>query len=526
MREVTLYDTTLRDGSQGEGISYSVTDKVRIAQELDFLGVPYIEGGWPGSNPKDMEFFLKMADQKHAPLLTHSRLVAFSMTRRTNTQAKDDASLKALLKSGVGIVTIVGKTWQLHIRDVLKVSPEENLAMIRETVEFLVSAGLTVFYDAEHFFDAFRDSRTYALDCLLTAQRAGAQVVCLCDTNGGSLPSDIFRITKEVRARVDAGLGIHCHNDAGVAVANSLAAVEAGATMVQGTINGYGERCGNADLIPVIGNLELKMGMRCLPKGKLKDLSKVSHFVSEISNMKQRSDQPYTGLSAFAHKGGMHINAVMKNPAAYEHADPAAVGNHRRFLVSELGGKTNIMMRAKGMDLELKKDDPQTDKILKLIQQLEHDGYYFEAAEASFELLLKKHLRQYKKFFDLEGFKVVIEKQSDRKITSEAIIKLTVNGQKEHTAAEGDGPVNALDNALRKALKEFYPQLSKMHLSDFKVRVLEGKEGTAAKVRVLIQSQDQDDSWSTIGVSENIIEASWQALVDSVEYKLLKGQTK
>ena len=520
MSEIKLYDTTLRDGSQGEGISYSVVDKVRIAQELDNLGIHYIEGGWPGSNPKDMAFFLRMSKKP----LKNSQLVAFSMTRRPNSSAADDPNIKALIKSQVKVIAIVGKTWDLHVKDVLKTTLEENLNMIKDTVGFLASKGLAVFYDAEHFFDAYKANKEYSLKCLIAAEAAGARAVVLCDTNGGSLTSEIFRVVSEIRPKINVLIGIHCHNDAELAVANSLAAVEAGVMIVQGTINGYGERCGNADLIPIIANLKLKMGIDCISDAKLKELTKVSHFVSEISNMKLKNDQPYVGESAFAHKGGMHINAVMKNPKAYEHIDPAAVGNHRRILVSELGGKTGILLRAKELELDLSKEDPKTKKILKLIQSLEHKGYHFEAAEASFELLIKKALKNYKKFFELEGFRVVIEKQANKKITSEAIIKIKVKGQREHTAAEGDGPVNALDNALRKALKDFYPTLSEMHLSDFKVRVLDEKTGTAARVRVLIQSQDGLDTWSTIGVSENIIEASWEALVDSVDYKLLKNE--
>jgi 2-isopropylmalate synthase len=522
MSRVKLYDTTLRDGAQGEGISYSVMDKIRIAQELDNLGIHYIEGGWPGSNPKDMEFYLKMARKR----LRNSELVAFGSTRRPHTKAVQDNNLKAILKSQAKIVTIFGKTWDLHIKDVLKTTLDENLAMIKDTVTFLVARGLTVFYDAEHFFDAYNANRDYSLKCLLTAQEAGAKAIVLCDTNGGTLTSGLFQVVKEIRPKIRVSLGIHCHNDADLAVANSLAAVEAGADMVQGTINGYGERCGNADLIPIIANLKIKMGIDCITDDKLKEITRVSHFVSEISNMRQRNDQPYVGASSFAHKGGVHINAVMKNPKTYEHIEPQLVGNRRRILVSELAGKTGVLIRAKDLELDLSKEDPQTKKILKLVQNLEHQGYHFEAAEASFELLMKRALKKYKRFFDLEGFRVVVEKSSDKKITSEAIIKLKVKGIKEHTAAEGDGPVNALDNALRKALKDFYPTLSKMHLSDFKVRVLDEKAGTAAKVRVLIQSQDEKDSWSTIGVSENIIEASWQALVDSVEYKLIKDNIK
>ncbi|MDI6758257.1 MAG: citramalate synthase [Candidatus Omnitrophota bacterium] len=521
MPKVILYDTTLRDGSQGEGISYSVTDKIGIAKELDKLGIPYIEGGWPGSNPKDMEFFQKMAKTR----LKNARLTAFGSTRKANTKAANDSNLKAIIKSGAKVVTIFGKTWDLHITDVLKTTLLENLNMIKDSIGFLVSNGLLVFYDAEHFFDAYKANKEYSINCLLAAQGSGAKAIVLCDTNGGTLTSEIAKITEEIRPQIKIWLGIHCHNDAGLAVANSIAAIQSGADMVQGTINGYGERCGNADLIPIIGNLKIKLNSDCIDSSKLKDLTRVSHFVSEISNMKQLTNQPYTGASAFAHKGGVHINAVMKNPKTYEHIDPGLVGNRRRILVSELAGKTGILIHARNLELNLSKEDPKTKKVLKLIQTLENQGYHFEAAEASFELLMKRALKKYKRFFDLEGFRVVVEKQLDKKITSEAIIKLRVKGAKEHTAAEGDGPVNALDNALRKALKDFYPALSKMHLSDFKVRVLDEKAGTAARVRVLIQSQDETDTWSTIGVHENIIEASWQALVDSVEYKLLKDKT-
>jgi 2-isopropylmalate synthase len=518
--KVQLYDTTLRDGAQGEGISYSVMDKIRIARELDRLGIQYIEGGWPGSNPKDMEFYLRMNKSR----LKHALLVAFGSTKRPKIEAAHDANLKAILKSQAQTVTIFGKTWDLHVEEVLKTTLDENLNMIRDTVSFLVGRGRLVFYDAEHFFDAYKANKEYSMRCILAAQEAGAKAVVLCDTNGGTITSEISRVTAEIRPQIRVWLGIHCHNDAGLAVANSVAAVEAGADMVQGTVNGYGERCGNADLIPIIANLKLKLKADCIDDNKLKELTHVSHFVSEISNMKQRNDQPYVGSSAFAHKGGVHINAVMKTPKSYEHVDPALVGNRRRILVSELVGKTGIMLRAKDLEMDLGKEDAKTKRVLKLLQKLENEGYHFEAAEASFEILMKKAFKKYKRFFELEGFRVVVEKISNKKITSEAIIKLKVKGIKEHTAAEGDGPVNALDNAVRKALKDFYPTLSKMHLSDFKVRVLNEKAGTAARVRVLIQSQDEADTWSTIGVSENIIEASWQALVDSIEYKLLKDQ--
>ena len=452
MPVVKIYDTTLRDGAQSEGISYSVEDKIHISQELEKIGINFIEGGWPGSNPKDMEFFLKMILK---PLKT-AQLVAFSMTRRPNIRASEDSNIKSLIKSKVKFVTIVGKTWDFHVTEVLKTSLEENLNMIKDTITFLSSSGLEVFYDAEHFFDAYSANKDYSLNCLLAACETGAKAICLCDTNGGTLTSDISRIIKEIRPKIKVSLGIHCHNDAGLAVANSIAAVETGCDMVQGTINGYGERCGNADLIPIIANLKLKLGINCIHDFKLKELTHVSRYISEVSNMRLRPEQPYVGESAFAHKGGMHINAVMKNPKSYEHIDPGLVGNHRRVLVSELGGKTGIILRGKALELDLSKEDPKTKKILKLIQDLEHKGYHFEAAEASFELLMKKALKKYNKFFELEGFRVVIEKQANKKITSEAIIKVRVKGVKEHTAAEGDGPVNALDNALRKALKEFY----------------------------------------------------------------------
>ena len=398
--------------------------------------------------------------------------------------------------------------------------------MIRDTIEFLKSKKLYVFYDAEHFFDGYVKNKQYALETVYTAVKAGCDAVVLCDTNGGMITHELATIVRAVSSECHAALGIHTHNDGGMAVANSLAAAEAGAGIVQGTINGYGERCGNADLCAIIHNLQLKMGYSCLTEARLKELTEVSRYVSEIANMKQQDNQPFVGRSAFAHKGGVHINAVMKNPRSYEHAEPEKVGNHRRILVSELSGKTSIILKAKEMELDLTKDDPKTKRILRLVQTLENQGYHFEAADGSFELLMKKALKKYRSFFTLEGFKVNIEKREDNTLVSEATIKLRVNKKEEHTAAEGDGPVNALDNALRKALTKFYPMLSRMHLSDFKVRVLDEKAGTASKVRVLIQSQDEDSSWGTIGVSENIIEASWQALVDSVEYKLLKDKIK
>lgn len=520
MQEIKLYDTTLRDGSQGEGVSFSLTDKLRIAKKLDLLGIHYIEGGWPGSNPKDMAFFKEARKIR----FKKSELVAFGSTKRAKISPAKDGNLKSLLNSGTKIVTVFGKTWDLHVEGVLKVSLQENLNMIKETVEYLKSKKRRVFYDAEHFFDGYLNNKDYALETLREAIKAGCDEVVLCDTNGGMITYELARIVMAVVSEFCAPLGIHTHNDSGMAVANTIAAVDAGCGMVQGTINGYGERCGNADLCVIVPNLQLKMGRKCVPDSKLKELTEVSRYVSELSNMKQKDNQPFVGRSAFAHKGGVHVDAVMKDPSTYEHVKPESVGNHRRILMSELSGKTSIILKAKEMELDLSKEDPKTKKILRLIQNLENQGYYFEAADASFQLLMKKALKKYKPFFSLEGFKVSIEKREDNTLISEATIKVKVNRKEEHTASEGDGPVNALDNALRKALNKFYPTLANMHLSDFKVRVLDEKAGTAAKVRVLIQSQDERSSWGTVGVSENIIEASWQALVDSVEYKLLKDK--
>lgn len=519
MRHVKLYDTTLRDGAQGEGISFSVQDKLRITQRLDLFGIHYIEGGWPGSNPKDIEFFKQV---RRKPL-KRGKIVAFGSTRRPKTRVQDDANIEALLQAKTKVVTVFGKSWDLHVRDVLKVSLKENLEMIRDTISYLKSKELEVIYDAEHFFDGYRDNPEYSLKTLLTAQEAGCDTIVLCDTNGGTLVSELIRVLEKVRSKVNAPLGIHAHNDNGMALANTIAAVEHGCEHVQGTINGYGERCGNADLCSVIGNLKLKLKIDCIANVRLSELTEVSRYVAEMANMVLQNNQPFVGTSAFAHKGGVHVNAVMKNPRTYEHIDPRLVGNRRRILISELAGRTGILIKAKELELDLSKETPQTRKILGLIQDLEHQGYQFEAAGGSFELLMKRALGKYKRFFDLEDFRVIVEKRDDR-LVSEATIKVKVKGIEEHTAAEGDGPVNALDNAIRKALGEFYPTLAEMRLSDFKVRVLDAKAGTAAKVRVLIQSQDSKDTWGTVGVSENIIQASWQALVDSIEYKLLKDK--
>ncbi|MCX5666291.1 MAG: citramalate synthase [Candidatus Omnitrophica bacterium] len=522
MMKIELYDTTLRDGAQSEGVSFSVADKLKICAKLDELGVDFIEGGWPGANPKDAEFFKKAKSLK----LGNSEVVAFGSTCRANTKASADAVLKGLLWAGTKHITIFGKSWDLHVKDVFKVGLDENLRMISDSVSFLKSKGKKVFYDAEHFFDGYKGNKEYALETLKAAQDAGAERIILCDTNGGTVTTQVFEIVEEVRSVMTIPIGIHAHNDCEMAVANSIAAVQAGAVQVHGTINGYGERCGNANLISVIAALKLKLGIDCVSDIALKELAETAHFVAEISNMKLQDNQPFVGSSAFAHKAGVHVNAILKNPKTYEHIDPSSVGNRRRLLISELSGKSTIIKKAEDMDLGIGKNTEKSKKILKTLQLLESKGYHFEAAEASLELLIKRVMKTFKDFFELEDFRVIIEKRKGGKMSSEATIKVKVGKEVEHTASLGDGPVNALDSALRKALKKFYPKLAEMHLTDYKVRVLDEKEGTAARVRVLIQSQDKTDSWWTIGVSENVVEASWEALVDSIEYKLLKDSKK
>lgn len=522
MRQIELYDTTLRDGAQSEGISFSVADKLKICEKLNQVGIHFIEGGWPGANPKDMSFFKSAKSLR----MKNSELVAFGSTRRAHTRPGKDSILKGLLGADTKFITIFGKTWDLHVRDVLKVDLEENLRMIGDSVKFLRSKGRTVFFDAEHFFDGYKDNREYAIKAIKAAGDAGAERIILCDTNGGTITSRIFEIVEEVKGLVKTPLGIHTHNDSDMAVANSIAAVQAGCVHVQGTVNGYGERCGNANIISIIANLKLKLGLDCISDMALKELTELSRFVAEICNMKPADNQPFVGTSSFAHKAGVHVNAILKNPRTYEHVEPQTVGNRRRLLISELSGKSTILKKAEEIDAGIGKSSGKSKKILKALQDLEHKGYHFEAAEASLELLIKRMMKKFKDFFELENFRVIIEKKRTGKMASEATIKLRVGKEIEHTASLGDGPVNALDSALRKALKKFYPNLAGMHLTDYKVRVLDEKKGTAAKVRVLIQSQDKEDSWWTIGVSENIIDASWQALVDSVEYKLLKDMAR
>lgn len=520
-RDVILYDTTLRDGTQGEQVNFSAEEKLRVARRLDELGFHYIEGGWPGSNPKDMRFF-ELARKVH---FRNARLAAFGSTRKCYTRPDECANIAALINAGTPTVTIFGKTWDLHVTDVLGIELEENLSMIRDSIEYLISKGKEVIYDAEHFFDGFKRNRTYARMTIKTAVEAGAAMIVLCDTNGGTLPDELKEIMQDVSDLVPAGkMGIHAHNDGGLAVANSLAACTAGAKMVQGTINGYGERCGNADLIPIIGNLQLKMGKNCLETESIRQLTNLSLFVSDIANIPPLNSRPFVGKSAFAHKGGVHVNAVLKKTEAYEHIEPELVGNQRRVLVSDLAGKSNIEYKAQEMGLSLGNDEKQSSKIVQEIKRMEDNGFTFDAADGSLSLLIKKATGEFIEPFNLESFRVMIEKTKNGDAKSQATIKISAGGEEEITAAEGNGPINALDNALRKALTTFYPQIKEVHLIDFKVGIVDGSDGTAAKVRVWIESRDQDEVWSTIGVSGNMIEASWQALVDSINYKLSKDK--
>jgi 2-isopropylmalate synthase len=513
---VAVYDTTLRDGSQGEGVNFSVRDKLLLTKKLDELGVDFIEGGYPLSNPKDAEYFRSVRDIT----LSHAKVVAFGMTRRKGIKAEDDSGLAALLAAETPVVTIVGKTWDFHVTDVLGTTLDENLAMIADTVSHCKSLGRTVFYDAEHFFDGFSANSEYAVRTLLAAAGAGAECVILCDTNGGTMPERVADLVKQVKWELPCEVGIHCHNDCDLAVANTLAAVRAGATQVQGTLNGLGERCGNVDLVSVVANLALKYGREVLVPGSLPRLTEVSRYAYELANMNFRPGQPFVGASAFAHKGGMHTHAVAKDPRTYEHIDPTKVGNERRILVSELSGHSTIL--AKTTKYQLNHDKALMTKILNAVQDLEHAGYEFEAAEASFDLLVKKLVDKYSPWFERLAYRVNIETTAAVPPMTEATIKVKVNGVVEHTVCEGDGPVNALDAALRKALRPAYPRLVELQLVDYKVRVVNAKAGTAARVRVVIESRDETDVWGTVGVSENVVEASWLALADAFEYKLFK----
>ena len=525
-RRIEIFDTSLRDGTQSEHIAYSLEDKLQIAHELDRLGVDYIEGGWPGSNPKDMGFFEAARKIKWQ----HAKITAFGSTRHAKNKPTDDPNLKALVDSKAPVLIIFGKSWDFHVTEALRVSLEDNLEMIKSSVSYLSKHCEEMLYDAEHFFDGYKHNPVYAMKTLEAARDGGAKCLILCDTNGGTLSDELHRIVSTVVKHFpDTRIGIHPHNDSGVAVANALAAVDAGASHVQGTINGFGERCGNVDLLPVIANLSLKMNYDCLRgKDSLKHLTDLSRFVYEVGNLPPRDNQPYVGRSAFAHKGGIHVSAVNRAASTYEHVDPEVVGNIRRILISELSGRSNLIA-TQGEKFGLKDRPEDAKKVLNRLMELESVGYVFESAEASFELLVRKTLDQHEPFFKLLGFRVISEVDANGSSnpglstgTTEATVKVEVNGQVEHTACEGDGPVNALDGALRKALEKFYPELRNITLADFKVRVVNPKAGTAAKVLVSITSTDHKDRWTTVGVNENIIDASWHALVDSVEYLLYK----
>jgi 2-isopropylmalate synthase len=514
---VYYFDTTLRDGTQGENVSFSAEDKVRIARKLDSLGIHYIEGGWPGSNPKDMEFFQRVCNE----VFLTARIVAFGSTMRFGNTPENDPNIQALIEAKTPVVSIFGKSWTLHVEQALAISQDQNLSLIRESVAYLKSQGREVIYDAEHFFDGYKSDPNYAICTLLAAQEAGANWLVLCDTNGGTLSHEVERIVTEVHKRVQTPLGIHAHNDAEMAVANSVAAVRAGCRQVQGTINGYGERCGNANLCSVIPNLQLKLGYKGIHSEQLRNLTNVSVFVSELANLSHHNQLPYVGKSAFAHKGGIHVSAVIKNPFTYEHISPETIGNGRRVLLSDLSGRSNIKFKAEELNLDLDRFEDKIPEIVQELKQREYEGFMYEAAEASLELLIRKLTHNTLDAFDFKGFRMMIEKNEGEVIRSEATIRVNVNGVNEHTAAEAVGPVHALDMALRKALIKFFPEINEMQLSDYKVRVLNEKDATQARVRVLIDSTCNGETWGTVGVSENIIEASWQALMESFSYYLI-----
>ncbi|MEE9936849.1 MAG: citramalate synthase [Deltaproteobacteria bacterium] len=519
---VLIYDTTLRDGTQGEQVTFSAEEKLRIARKLDDVHFHYIEGGWPGSNPKDMRFF----EMAKTVTFKNARLTAFSSTRKPHIRPEACPNLKALVLAGTPAVAIFGKAWDLHVTDILKIDPEENLSMIRDSIAYMKARGKEVLFDAEHFFDGYKANPRYALRVVKTAWEAGADRIVFCDTNGGSMPYEVGDILKKVASVIPGEKsGIHVHNDCGLAVANTIAAVREGVSLVQGTINGYGERCGNADLISVIGNLQMKMKMTCLPAESIRQLTNLSLYVSDVANIPPLMARPFVGRSAFAHKGGVHVSAVAKNSAAYEHMQPELVGNSRRVLVSDMAGKSNIAYKAKALGIDLNKKNA-LGKVVHQVKLMEDKGFQFDAADGSLSVLMKKAIGEFVEPFTLECFSVVTSRMLDNPCLSQATIKISVGGEEELTAAEGNGPVNALDHALRKALTKFYPQIREMHLVDFKVRTLEGSEGTAAGVRVLLDSTDGSEVWSTTGVSENIIEASWQALIDSIEYKLSKDKKR
>jgi 2-isopropylmalate synthase len=515
-REIRIYDTTLRDGTQGEGISFSVADKLLVAQRLDQFGVDYIEGGFPGSNPRDIAFFAEAKDLK----LKHAKLAAFGSTRRAGSKADTDPQLRTLLESGMPVMTIVGKTWLLHVTEILRTTPEENLAMIEDSVRYLKAQGREVVYDAEHFFDGYMDNPQYALRTLEAAARGGASNLSLCETNGGKLVPQVQSIVADIVARFGAGLvGIHCHNDSGLGVAVTLAGVDAGATLVQGTVNGYGERVGNANLVTILPNLALKMGctMTCSPN--LAQLRDLSLFFDELANLRPNPKAPFVGQSAFAHKGGLHANAAQKVARSYEHIDPTLVGNRTRVLVSDMAGRSSLALKAREFGIELDEKSPELKGLIEELKEREFRGYEYEAADASFKLLVGRMLGHKKDFFEVEGYRVIVERHGGE-IWSEATVRVKVDGESVHTVAEDSGPIGALDKALRLALEKTFPQLREMRLRDFKVRILEGNEGTGSRTRVLVESGEAHSVWGTVGVSDNIIDASWEALREAVEYRL------
>jgi 2-isopropylmalate synthase len=515
--ELEIYDTTLRDGSQGEGINFSALDKLRIAEKLDAFGIHFVEGGWPGSNPKDMEFFQQAARRKWK----HARIAAFSMTRRKGVAVETDELMRQVLEAETPVATIVGKSWLLHVHEVLRAKPDENLGMIADTIRYLRDHGRTVLYDAEHAFDGYKDDPEYAIATWQAAEKAGADCIVLCDTNGGCLPEEITEIVKAAKSRLSARIGIHTHNDCGLGVANGLAGIEAGATQIQGTINGYGERTGNCNLTTVIPLLHLKMKRQVLASSALPKLKELSEFVDEIANIRHDPRQPWVGQTAFAHKGGMHVHAIDRVARSYEHVDPAAVGNRRRVLISDMSGRSNILMKAVELGIEMAPDAPETRTVTAEVKRQENLGYEYEAAEGSLALLIRRILKHQEPPFKIEGYHVSIRR--DRAISvCQASVKVLVDAETEHTIAEGDGPVNALDKALRAALVKFFPQLKRVQLEDYKVRILDTTAGTGARTRVLIASTDGKEEWGTVGVHENIIEASLQALSDSLEYRLLR----
>ncbi|MBI5382952.1 MAG: citramalate synthase [Opitutae bacterium] len=516
---VKIYDTTLRDGTQGEGISFSVTDKLLITERLDRFGVDYIEGGFPGSNPRDIAYFAEAKKLR----LQHAKIAAFGSTRRAGTKASDDAQLQTLLASGVPVMTLVGKTWLLHVNEILRTTPEENLAMIEDSIAFLVSQGREVIHDGEHFFDGFKDNPDYALRTLAAALRGGASNLTLCDTNGGTMVEDFQRIVGRVVSEFGADkVGVHCHNDSGLGVAVSLAGVAAGASLVQGTVNGYGERTGNANLVSILPSLFLKMGRTARCAANLGQLRELSLYFDELANLRPDTKAPYVGASAFAHKGGLHANAAQKVKCSYEHIDPALVGNRTRVLVSDMAGRSTIVMKARELGYEIDEKSAAVKALIEELKELEYRGYEFEAADASLKLLIVKALGQRPQFFEIDGYRVIVERHQ-RELFAEATVKLRVGGQSFHTVAECTGPIGALDKALRLALERVYPQLKEVELRDYKVRILEGRQGTNSRTRVLIESSDGAKMWGTVGVSENIIDASWEALTDSVNYKLMQS---